>query len=397
MRKFFLSFIIAIGFFSSAFAEAPFAQKLDAFLEKSVADETIVGAVVLVGQDGQVTYQHAVGYADRENKIPVQEDTQFRLASMTKAIVSAATLSLVEQGIVTLDDPITKWVPDFKPKLPDGTEPIITIRHLLTHTSGLTYNFSEANNPEFEKLHIDSGLGNDGLTIEENMHRIAQFPLRFKPGNGWWYSYATDVLGGVIAHASGKSLPELVKERVTQPLGMNRTGFVVSDSKTLAVPYAAGKPPVRMKDGDYAEKIRFYPSRALSDKNFASGGAGLLGTAHDYFLFLEAIRRGENSILKAETLREMLRNQTGDLKIGLAGPGWSWNLAFALLKDRDLAHSPMHNGSYAWSGIYGSHFWVDPEAQLTVVILTNTVGVGHTGPFPDTIRDIIYQSLEMKQ
>lgn len=380
-----------------ALAIEPLPERLDAVIEKALAEKVTVGGVLLVAQDGRILYHEAFGLADREKAVPATRDTQFRLASMTKPIVTVTALSLVDAGILSLDDPVSKWIPEFTPRLADGTQPVITLRHLMTHTAGLTNNFSEAKDPTFAWYGVDGGLADTGLSLAENTRRIAQVPLKFAPGSQWWYSYATDVLGDVIERAVGKPLPEVVAERVTRSLGMQATAFIAREPVRLATAYVEADAstgqtePTRMQNGQVVRRITFYPSRALSDKTYPSGGAGLLATAHDYFLFLEAIRKGGTPILSAGTDAELMRNQTGDLRIGLMGDGWGWSLAFAVLKDPAFAKSPAHAGTLQWGGVYGSHFWIDPEAGITAVLLTNTAMTGTVGPFPEAIRAEVYR------
>lgn len=385
-------FFVLLVLFAPAAHAATLQERLDVIVDKAVADEVFVGGVVLVAKDGKVVYERAAGLADREAGKPVTLDTRFRFASMTKPVVTAAALSLVDAGIIRLDDPVSRWIPEFTPKLADGTQPVITLRHLMTHTAGLTNNYSEAKDPSFAWYGVDGGLANTGLSLEENTVRIAQVPLKFAPGSEWWYSYATDVLGDVISRASGETLPQVVQERVTTPLGITSFAFVAPQPKALATAYAEGTSPSRMQDGQVVRRITFHPSRAFSDKTYPSGGAGLMGTAHDYFLFLEAIRTGGKPILSAAITQEFLRNQTGDLPIRLMGAGWGWGLSSAILKDPAAAKSPAHAGTLQWGGVYGTHFWVDPQAGITAVILTNTAMTGTVGEFPEAVRAEVYHS-----
>ena len=157
--------------------------------------------------------------------MPVREDTVFRFASLTKPIVSVAALALIERGRLSLDSPVTDWIPWFRPKFGDGAEPVITVRHLMTHTSGLTYGFMELPDSRFHQAGVSDGLDQPGLSMEENLRRIASVPLNHTPGRRWNYSVATDVLGEVIARCAGMTLPDLVERLVTGPLGMRHTSF----------------------------------------------------------------------------------------------------------------------------------------------------------------------------
>jgi CubicO group peptidase (beta-lactamase class C family) len=173
----------------------------------------------------------------------VRDDTVFRLASMSKPIVSVAALALIDQGKLSLDDPVTKWLPDFRPRLADGREPVITVRHLITHTSGLGYKFLEAADGPYHKAEVSDGIAEPGLTAAVNLERLASVPLLFEPGTSWSYGLSIDVLGEVIARAGGRTLPELVEQLVTGPLAMTDTRFTVTDRGRLAWPTHRARRP----------------------------------------------------------------------------------------------------------------------------------------------------------
>jgi CubicO group peptidase (beta-lactamase class C family) len=355
------------------------ATRIDAAIDRMIADQHVVGVVVLVARDGELFYHRAAGFADREARRPMREDTVFRLASMTKPIVSAAAMALVDQGKLSLADPVTKWLPDFRPKLADGSEPALTVRHLITHTSGLTYKFLEAAGGPYHAAEVSDGLGEPGLAADVNLRRLASVPLLFAPGTSWQYGLSIDVLGEVVARAGGASLPALVKHLVTAPLKMTDTTFVVIDRDRIAWPYGEGKPPARMtepydvKMGD-AGSVRFSPVRIFDSGSFPSGGAGMAGTAADYMKFLEAIRKGGAPILRADSARAMVENQIGELNAPFLNAGNRFGFGFGVTVDPKAAGRPAGTGTFSWGGIYGTTFWVDPGAKLTVVIFTNVAG-----------------------
>ncbi|TSC34389.1 serine hydrolase [Corallococcus sp. Z5C101001] len=395
------TFLVAVGIGLSPAAlakSAPggLAESVDAVIDRSLADKRIVGAVVVVAKDGKVVYRRAAGFADREAQRPMREDAIFRLASMTKPLVSVAALALVDQGTLSLEDPVTKWLPAFRPKLADGREPVITVRNLLTHTAGLTYGFNEAEGQRrYARAGVSDGLDNPpGLTLEENLRRLATVPLSNAPGEGWRYSVATDVLGAVVARAGGAPLPQVIERLVIRPLGMKDTGFRVTDGARLAVAYADGRPePVRMaatQDVPFGVgAIHYAPGRALDDQAFPSGGAGMVGTAEDYVKFLEALRRGGAPVLAKATGERL-----GELEVGAEaqtqGPGWGWGLLSAVLVDPLKAHSPQGAGTLQWGGAYGHTWFVDSRNGLTVVALTNTAHEGMSGAFPGAVREAVY-------
>ena len=377
-----------------AAALAPEAARIDVVIDRAIAEERIVGAVVLVMRDGVLVYHRAAGLADREAVVPMREDSIFRLASLTKPIVSATLMRLVEDGRVSLDDPVTRWLPDFQPRLPNGTTPVITLRHLVTHTSGLSYRFIEAPGGAYDRLNISDGLDQPGLSLAENLDRLDQAPLTYAPGASWRYSLSIDVLGGVIAQVAGKSLPEVVAESVTQPLGMSDTGFTVVDPERLVTPYVDGPlRPVAMEAETVAPLgeglVRFAPGRAFDAGSYPSGGGGMVGTASDIARFLEAVRTGGAPILKSATVQAMMTDQVGP-KAQTQGPGWGFGYGWAVLDDPAEAQTPQTQGTIQWGGAYGHSWFVDPVRRLTVVALTNTTFEGMSGAFPKEIRDAVY-------
>lgn len=378
----------------AAAPDAALAARLDKVVDAAVAEQRLVGTVVLVARDGKVVYHRAAGLADREAGRPMREDAVFRFSSVTKPFVSVAVMKLVEDGTLRLDDPVTKWLPDFKPKLADGTTPVITLRQLLNHTSGLTYGLAEKPSHPYHQLGVSDGIDNSGLTLDENMRRLGQAPLAFPPGSTWRYSLAIDVLGSVVEKATGKPLPQVVAESVTRPLGLTDAGFVARDPARLTAAYFNAQPaPKRMTDNlDVslgAGAVRFAPSRATDKTAFPSGGAGMVGTAGDVLALLETVRQGGAPILKASTAAEMMKDQAG-VQAATQGPGWGFGYGWAVLDDPAVAKTPQGAGTLAWGGVYGHNWFVDPKNRLTVVIMTNTAFEGMNGPFTTQVRDAVY-------
>ena len=378
-------------------AGSTLATRVDAVLDDWVSSQRIVGAVVLVARDGEVVYRRAAGHADRERAVPVTGRSIFRLASMTKAIVSATALALAERGVLSLDDPVSEWLPEFTPALPDGQQPVITIRHLLTHTSGLGYDFERGARSPYRLHGVSTGLDQPGLTMEENLRRLAEVPLLFEPGTRWEYSLSTDVLGALIESAAGVPLPLAVERYVTGPLGMSDTAFHVTDPERLAVPYKDGDPEaLRMNplldSLPLGPGIPFSARRLFDPASFPSGGAGMTGTAGDYLRFLEALRRGGAPILTQESAALLAGHAIGELRAESEGPGWGFSLGSAVLLDPAAAGTPQHAGTWQWGGVLGTHWFVDPEARLTVVAMTNTAIAGVIGAFPAELRNAIYDS-----
>jgi CubicO group peptidase (beta-lactamase class C family) len=373
-------------------------SRVDAAIDRAIAEQRIVGAVVLVSQDGKLVYQRAAGLADREAKRPMQIDTVFRFSSVTKPIVSAAALALMDQGKLLLEDPVTKWVPGFRPKLASGEAPVITVRQLLTHTSGLGYKFAEKPGTAYYQANVSDGFDELRISLDENLRRLATVPLFNRPGEAWRYSLSIDVLGAVVAKASGMPLPQAVAELVTQPLRMRNTAFLAKEPARLATPYVDSKPaPALMAEPQalpYLEvgRLTFSPSRALDANAYPSGGAGMVGTAPEVMRFLETIRSGGIPILSVRMAASMMRNQIGSL-MGPA-PGIGFGFGGAVIVDPAAAKTPQSPGTWQWGGIYGHSWFVDPERKLTVVALTNTGLEGMWGKFTTDLRDAVYESVK---
>ncbi|HET9863494.1 MAG TPA: serine hydrolase domain-containing protein [Steroidobacteraceae bacterium] len=386
---------LALALLASAAARA---ESIDSVIEQAIAQHRLVGAVVLVSHDGKLIYQGAKGLADREAKRPMQVNTTFRLSSVTKPIVSAAALALVEQGKISLDDPVTKWLPEFKPKLGNGETPTITVRQLLTHTSGLGYKFAQKPGSAYDEAGISDGFDELRPSLDENVRLLAGVPLFDPPGDAWRYSLSIDVLGSVMEKATGKPLPQIVFEEVTKPLRMHDTTFWAKHPARLAAAYYDAKPaPKRMDDPQvipYLDvgELHYSPSRALDPRAYPSGGAGMIGSAPDLMRFLETIRTGGKPILKPASAASMMQNQIGTL----AGPqpGVAFGYGGAVLVDPAAAHSPQSAGTWMWGGVYGHSWFVDPQRKLTVVAFTNTALEGMWGKFTADLRDAVYASLE---
>lgn len=376
---------------------ASLASDLDAAIDGALTQKRLVGVVVLVAHDGRIIYHRAAGFADREAGTPMREDTIFRLASVSKAYTAMAAATLLEQGTLHLDDPVTKWLPEFTPRLPDGGPAEITIRQLLSHTAGLDYGFAQRLDGPYHLTGISDGLDISGLSLEENMRRLAGVPLLYKPGTSWRYSLAMDVLGAVIEKAHGAPLPQAMRELVTKPLGMVDTGFTVTDRSRLAFPYYNTAPqPLRMQDDvqdvDFGGgmSLRFSPNRAFDPKAFPSGGAGMVGTAPELLRLLETIRTGGAPLVGPAIMNEMNRSQTGKLP-GM--PGMGFGLGWAVLVDPAAAQTPQASGTLNWGGVYGNAWFIDPANKLSVVILTNTAPEGMWGQTITDVRDAVYRNL----
>ena len=364
---------------------------LDKAIDSAIARQRIVGTVVLVARDGEIVYRRAAGSADREHGVAMREDAIFRLASFTKPLVATAALKLADEETIDLCAPVTEWLPAFRPRLADGSTPAIALHHLLTHTAGLSYGFLEPADGPYRRARVSDGLDQPGLSLEENLARIAAAPLAYAPGTGWRYSLATDVLGAVLQQATGMPLPAIVQREVTGPLRMRETAFDVVYTGRLAVPYRDAKPapPARMGDEETVPFMdgfaQFAPARIFDAASYPSGGSGMAGTADDFLRFLLSLRTANRAILRAA---EVDRTGTGAMT---QGPGWGFGYLGAVLGHPKEAHSPQSAGTLQWGGAYGHSWFFDPVADLAVVQLTNTTFEGMAGAFPRDVRNAAYR------
>lgn len=354
-------------------------HRVDAAIDAALG-QRIVGCVVLVQQAGKQAYARAAGLADRENGRAMAPDAIFRLASVTKPIVAAATLRMVDLGLIGLDDPVTKYLPYFQPKTPDGSTPDILIRHLLSHTSGLTYGGEGAHS---------RGLAGPLRGFEENLRLLADQPLVFAPGTGWEYGMSIDVLGGVIAAINGTDLASVVARYVTGPLAMTDTLFAVSDPARLAVPYRDGTPPILMADyeevvGGDGNVTPFWAGRIFEPRAPQSGGAGMAGTAGDVMRLLEGLR---GDFLSPATRAAAFANQIGDLP---RDAGKRFSFLGAVLVDPVAAHTAMPVGALDWGGVWGHNWIIDQATETTIVVCTNTLFEGCNGPFREDIAVAVF-------
>lgn len=358
-------------------------QRLDRVLDAAVAEHRIVGGELLVAKNGLVIYRRAFGDDDREAGRKMGQAQSYRGASLTKPLTATLALQLVEAGLLELDAPVTRWVPTFTPRQEDGSTPVITIRQLLTHTSGLCYGFLEPLDGPYHRAQVSDGLDQPGLSLEENLRRLASVPLVDVPGKAFNYSLSTDVLGAVLERASGKSLHELVAT-----LGLPHTRFVVSRDEAIATPYRDGPHgAVRMGENEEVpfgvSAVSFAPGRVFDRASYPSGGAGIVTTVDDYWHFLERVRTDP----KLAALRD---DQLIDADMRTLGPGTGFTFGGAFVRDPGAAGSAAHAGTIQWGGAWGHTWFIDPVEQLTVVLLTNTAVAGMSGRVPGELERAIY-------
>jgi CubicO group peptidase (beta-lactamase class C family) len=370
--------------------------RIDQVLQQYVEENRIAGAVALVLRDGKAVYERAVGWRDKEAGRRMTVDTIFRIASQTKAITSAAILVLVEEGKVGLNDPVSRFLPTFAKttvavRNEPGSGPLIgsgvafvpskrpiTIRDLLTHTAGISYGTQNDIAALYEAKGLGPAAGFGWYTADKNepicdtMERLGTLPFVAQPGEAFVYGYNTDILGCVVERASGMSLDEFIRARITVPLGMHDTHFFLPADRheRLAAVYASGsdgrivRAPAGSKgQGDYIDGPR---------RSFA-GGAGLLSTARDYARFLEMIRNGGAldgvRLLAPRTVQLMTTNQIGSLH---SSNGLGFGLGFQTT-DRYGANGMDSVGAFGWGGAYGTMYRVDPQARLAILLMIQLV------------------------
>nr|WP_263458381.1 serine hydrolase domain-containing protein [Brenneria tiliae] len=382
---------------------AHLSARIQVAVQQALDDQRLVGAVVLVARDGELIHQQAAGFADRESARPMALQTVFRLASVSKPIVSTAALALVGQGRLDLEAGIERWLPGFRPRLVDGREARITTRQLLSHTAGLGYRFFEADtDAPYARAGVSDGMDASGISLAENLRRLASVSLLYEPGTAWGYSLATDVLGALIERVHGAPLDFAVRQLVTGPLHMVDTGFVAREPERVATAYVNGTPqPHQLAEGEIvsafegAVGIAYSPARIFDAQAYPSGGAGMAGTAGDFLRLLEILRQGGGALLPGELVEEMGRDQTGGLELA-AAPGFGFGLGFSVLRDPRLAASPESAATWRWGGAYGHSWFVDRAQGLSVVAFTNTLYEGMSGRFVTDLRDAVYGALEVR-
>jgi CubicO group peptidase (beta-lactamase class C family) len=382
-------------------------QRIDAFLQQNVDSNRIAGAVALVLRGGNVVYERAAGWSDREAGRRLTTDAMFRIASQTKALTSVAIMILFEEGKLALGNPVSRFIPAYarttvatRSDTGRAISPAarqITIKDLLTHTAGISYGTDSL----VARLYADKGLGpmagygwytaDKDEPICITMERLATLPFVRQPGDAWVYGYNTDILGCVVEKVSGIPLDRFIRERITQPLRMNDTYFFVppAQRQRLVAVYASdtGNHAVRAPEGwrgqgDYVDGPR---------RSFA-GGAGLVSTARDYARLLQMLLNGGDldgtRILSPKTVDLMTSNQVGTL---FSSTGMGFGLGFSVVERLGADNTASSVGTWGWGGAYGSQYRVDPKERIVLVFMLNQLPNRSdvAGRFPN----LVYQAL----
>ena len=395
-------------------------EQVTQLLKDAVDQKRIAGGSALIARNGKIAYVTAVGMQDVERGVPLTDSTIFRLASMSKPITAAAVMILADDGKLNVTDPLSKYLPEFSDmtvlvvsqdgksyKIVKAARPI-TIHDLLTHTSGLTYRFM--GKPFLGQMYVEAGIS-DGLvetpgTIGDKVRTLAQLPLVCQPGETWEYGLNFDVLGRVVEVASGKSLAEFCRERIFRPLQMNDTCFVLPKGKwsrlsALFVP-GSGQTLTQLGTDQITAGPMVYSATypMHEDGRYYSGGAGLVSTLGDYFRFCQMmLNSGELDgvrVLKPESVDRMTRNQIGKLRIAGGNMAMGYGVGVVTVEGKDRDKEVAAAGSYLWSGAFGTFFWVDPEAKLIGILMTQHFPP-ESGP-PDSVlgkdfRRLTYEAM----
>lgn len=332
-------------------ADPPKLDSIHDRMQAFVDDQEIAGAVTLVARHGQIVHLDAVGYANAETKTQMRTDSIFSIASMTKPVTAVAALILCEEGKLALDEPIAKHLPEFAV----GRKAKITLRHLLTHTSGMAGN--------------QQNMG----ALAETVNAFAKRPLAFEPGQDWVYSPGLSVAGRLVEIASGKPFDVFLAERILQPLEMTDTTFSLSDAQVerlaqLHKETSDGK-SLQVTDNWFLGPV---------EQRTPNPSGGLFSTARDMFRFwrmlLENGALEEVRILNEETVREMTQSQVGELKTGFV-PGMTWGLGVGVVKTPEGITATLSPKSFGHGGVYGTQAWVDPKTETVYILLIQQVGL----------------------
>jgi CubicO group peptidase (beta-lactamase class C family) len=382
-------------------------QRIDRVIQEYVDSNYIPGGAALIARNGKIAYFKAFGYADVASKKPLKRDDIFRIASQTKAVTSVAVMMLFEEGRFLLDEPISNYLPEFKnPKVIDKYNPTdttfttvpatreITIRDLLTHTSGIGYagiGSAEAK-AIYAKYRIPSGIATPDERLADVMGRLGPLPLFHQPGERWTYGLNTDVLGYLVEVVSGMSLDAFFQKRIFGPLGMKDTWFYLPASRHGRLTRLYTENAAR-KSVPFPKLNNLDPDFPKLEGRFYSGGAGLSSTLYDYAIFLQMLLQGGTyngqRLLSPASVRMMTSNQINSLDIG---GGRKFGLGFGLSNEADAAKLPISVGAFDWGGAFATTYWVDPQEGIVAMFFTQKYPHSH-GELATKFRVLTYQAI----
>lgn len=400
-------------------------ERIGEAMRENVEAGKTAGELTLIARDGKIAYFDMAGMADRENEVPIQADTIFRIYSMSKPITTVALMMLYEQGEFFLRDPVAKFIPELgglEVAVPDpnqaeggvfnipddpesesaqsaqpvkievNTEPArreITIQDLMRHTAGFTYGFF--GNTAVDRMYQQSGILVTDEDLEDMVNKLGEIPLQFHPGERWHYSASVDVMGRLVEVIARMPFDQYLDERIFQPLGMVDTGFAVPDEDLhrFAQLYRPDD------DAEGIEPAPAYQSRNFTgNPSFFSGGGGLVSTANDYFRFCQMMLNGGEldgvRILSPKTVELMTADHLGDLEMGQ--PGYTFGLGFAVAEDLGAVAGLTSVGEYNWGGAAGTRFWIDPVEKFIGVYMVQILP--HTGlTYGSQVKQLAYQAI----
>jgi CubicO group peptidase (beta-lactamase class C family) len=391
-------------------------ERIAILVQDAVDRNEVAGAVTLVARLGRVGHLAAVGWRDIGRDAPMETDTLFRIASMTKAVTSVAVMQLYESGALLLTDPVSMYLPAFAtmevltpPEAGEAEytlEPArrpITIRHLLTHTSGISYRFLSSPRlaPHYVEVGITDGLSQTDGTIGEMVARLAELPLVHQPGERFTYALGVDVLGRVVEVITGETLAEYMAAEIFEPIGMVDTGFFTSPTDadrfaSVYTPHDGGLAKVSERPVVSSDGRTIYSNGYPYDgpQTYYSGGAGLSSTISDYARFLQALLNGGEldgrRILGRRTVQLMTRDHLAGL--GVSDAGQRFGLGFSISMDPGLTGGPRSEGAFGWLGFFNTVYWVDPEEQLVAIIMTQLYPNGGS-QLTDKFEVVVYSAI----
>ncbi len=364
-------------------------------MNEQVKSGMFAGAVTVVARNGKLVYFEPHGFLDAAKTKPMPKDALFRLASMTKPIVTTAAMMMVEQGKLNLNDPITKWLPelkDLKVETKDGDVPLnrpIWVQDVMRHTSGFVYAGSTKSpriKQMYDELNIEARL--EDITASQVLTNLGKIPLAHQPGTFWEYSISVDVLGLLLERVANKPLDAILNELLLGPLGMKDTTWWVPPAQAGRIAETLDSDPLKV------EMLKSYRQTYNPlNKSYFKGGAGLLGTAADYLRFAQMMVNGGEldgkRYLSPKTVEFMLSQHTvgmGGSTIASTGPGYGFGLGFAVRQDEGMAWVPGSKGDAMWAGAWGTSFWIDPKEKLVGIIMAQ-------GPSNRTHTRMLYKNL----
>ncbi|MFM1878138.1 MAG: hypothetical protein RLZZ241_1004 [Bacteroidota bacterium] len=365
-------------------------ERIDNMLNSAIEEGQIPGAVALIARNGKIIYHKAFGNANAEQEIPFQTDAIFRIASQTKAITSTAVLMLWEEGHFRLDDPISKFIPEFADTgvlesfneadssftVTPLTKPI-TIRHLLSHTSGIGYGMIDGDDrfrKAFAKAGIIDAFTTDSITLEQNIPKLAQMPLHHEPGTAWTYSEGLDVLGRLVEIVSGMPFDQFLKTQIFDPLGMSDTWFYLPENLSNRLIPVQTRENGKWKPFNNTQFETDFPIKGA--RSYFSGGGGLSSTAKDYAIFLQMmLNQGSYNgvrLLSSTTVETLMANQIGEIWAG--GPK-DFGLAFSVVNEKGVAMGGEGSlGTFDWGGYFNTQYFADPKNQIIGILMKQTQG-----------------------